>query len=81
MSDLWGKIDQIDQQIAALEKQKKQILQQLRCSKLPSMRDLKITLAYLNDRKVAQIAAEFGISPGRVSHIVKKCRPFLAKNA
>ncbi len=79
ISYLWDEIDAIDLQITALQKRRTAIQSQIRDEPVPSARDLKIAMAYLNDRKRAEIAAEHKITPERVSQIVKKCLPYMAK--
>ena len=76
MSDLWIEINGIDREIESLWKKRCRLMR--RAQKVPSERDLKICFAYLNDRKLSEIADEFALSEGRVSRIVKACIPFAA---
>lgn len=78
-SYLWQEIAAIDLQITSLQNRRAAIESQIRDEPVPSARDLKITMAYLNDRKRAEIAAEHKITPERVSQIVKKCLPYMSR--
>ena len=76
MDDLWLEFDQIQVEKAVLNRREAKVIKQIR--KVPSERDLKICMEYLNDRKESDIAAERGITQQAVSAIVKKCMPPIA---
>ena len=76
MDDLRAEYEALTAQIRALEKRRQRVIKKL--FKPPSERDARIAIAYLNDRKIADIARNFNLSKSRISRIVKNCIPFVA---
>ena len=76
MDELRAEYEALTAQIRALETRRERVIKKL--FQPPSERDARIVIAYLNDRKIEEIAQEFSVSKGRISQIIKECMPKVA---